>query len=444
MTELTIVVLISVAVVAVSIPLVKIYLPLTVWSPVYGFVAVYLIIGSLGYICYKYTPSYMLGFYNLHISEGELTKGAAGFLIALASFLVGVCTYLVFSRKLKRLSKPPIKAQAFKQRGRSMHAITRGINWILFVPLCIPALLFVVGKGPENIWSRNVYLIDEYHFVYIAASMLSFPALLAAGYILPKNKSILWRFSSISVLILYVILFLSASTRRVIIAPLVFIIGLAFAGVQRRTVFVLLAVWFVSLPLLSAIPLGLRGMPEQGLAPLLSNIGLILSRGMGVDYFESAMTLTRNITFGVPVTGYVTGVSTIPKDYFVVSIQPLPSFVDIPGLPPWSNFKDQLRVNDYVPFSAIGELLNQGWIYLVAYYVIVGLITAWVDVNTRFFQARHRNFWGFLIACGMLDTFAIISTQYNLRSATRFVYYAVFITIVWGMLCRVRFVFRHR
>jgi hypothetical protein len=189
--------------------------------------------------------------------------------------------------------------------------------------------------------------------------------------------------------------------------------------------------------LLSIVPLELREMPQQGLSPLSSNVREILVHDASVGYFSAAHTLLQNVFFGVPLAGYVENAVSIPKDYLLTSINPLPSFVSVAGLPPWDDIRDQLRVTNDIPFSALGELLNHGWLWLISYYAAVGLVAAWADTNARAFEGQ-RSRWGFLVACGMLDSFAIISTQYNLRSATRFIYYAIFLAVAWRAFYRMR------
>ena len=74
----------------------------------------------------------------------------------------------------------------------------------------------------------------------------------------------------------------------------------------------------------------------------------------------------------------------------------------------------------------------------MGYYAVIGVVAGWIDVGARAYVG-HRRRWGYLIACGLLFFFAITSTQYNLRSATRLCYYAVAAVAVWEVASRVRF-----
>jgi len=444
MTELGGAVVVLVLVATVAVLLAGRYLPFAIWSPIYGFIAVYLILGSAGYVYYRLGTYYLGGFYDIGVSETGLAEALAGFFAALASFLVGALGYLLSSRRFKRLRRSKARRQVQGGTGPAIRPQTHRFGVLAFAPLLVPFLLFVVGKGPGNLWWRDEYLeVEQYHFVYIMGGLLVLPVLLGIGYMLPAKKNLLWRIACVALFILYELLFLSSSSREFFIAPMFFIVGLGLGGVRRRTIVLLVVAWTLALPLLFNFPLELRGMSEQGLAPLLSNLKEIIAQYAGAEYFLAAETLVANITFGVPLAGYVKHAASIPTDYFLASLNPLPSFVPVPGLPLWYSFDDQLRVSPYMPFSALGELLNQGWLWLILYYGIVGVIAAWADIGTRAFEGQ-RGRWGFLFACGILNLFAITSTQYNLRSSTRFVYYAVLLVVAWRIFCRIRVVTRSR
>lgn len=433
-TELWSAVVVSV-VVATTAVLVRRYLPFVLWSPIYGFVVVYLVLGSAGYIYYRLGTNYLGSFYDISVPRAQLAEALLGFFVALASFLGGALVYLLSSRRFKRLRRSKARHQAIRGVGPVIRPQSRGFGALSFAALLVPLLLFAIGKGTDSVWHRYEYLVEQHHFAYVLGALLSLPVLLAIGYILPARKSPIWRVACVAFFILYEVLFLSLSSRRFVVAPLFFIVGLAFGGARRRTIGLLLLTWTLALPLLSNVALALRGMPEQGLIVLPSNLSEIFAQDTGAEYFLAAETLIMNITFGVPLAGYVKNAALIPLDRFLVSVNPLPSIIPVPGLPSWGDFSDQVRVSEYMPFNALGELLNQGWLWLIAYYAVVGLVAAWVDIGARAFEGQ-RSRWGFLVACGMLDLFAITSTQYNLRTATRLIYYAVLVAIMWKVACR--------
>lgn len=422
------------------------YLPFAIWSPVYGFTAVYLIIGGTGYVYYRLSTGYLGGIYDIGVSEAALTQALLGFLVALASFLSGTLVYLLLSRRFKRLNGLRARRGARRLNSSVIRPQLRrsGASLLVLLIILVPFLLYAAGTGPGNVWFRTEYSITQYHYVLVIGNILSRLAVPVIGYILLAKKNVQWRIACSAIFILYEVLFLSLSSRMSFVAPIFFIIGLAFGGARRRTIALLLASWVLALPLLFTAPLELRGMPEQGVVPLLSNLEEIFVQGTWAGYFPAVAALIENMTFGVPQAGYVMNSAPIPKYQFLTSLNPLPSFI-IPmlDLPSWEDFGEQLRVTSYQPFSTLGELLNQGWLWLILFYAVAGFIAAWADIGARAFEGKSSR-WGFLFACGVLDLFAIVSTQYNLRTSARLIYYAILIVVAWKVLCRIGVVSRLR
>lgn len=442
--RLWIAIIVSTILVCVATTLVSRYLKFTFWSPVYGFVAVYTILGGVGYIYYRTSSSYLGTFYDISVSDPELTQAFLGFLLAIVAFLFGALAYVSLIKHFSHLSN--VLGRGLKGNNRRSiptYLTSRTFNAIHLVPLLIPLLIFIIGKGPGNIWYRNEYLVEQYHFVYVVGSLVSLPVLFMLGYMLPAKKSMLWQIFCLTLFVLYEILFLSASSRRFVVGPLFFMVGLSLGKVKRRTIVILVSIWVIMLPLLSTVPLELRGMYEQGIAPLPSNLTEIFAQDADESYISAADTLVQNVAFSVPLAGYVGSTQPIPAEYLLVGINPLPSFVPIPSLPSWGDIQEQFLVEQHMPYSALGELLNHGWTLLILYYAFVGGVAAWAHVGSRA-SMGHRSRWGFLVACGMLDFFAITSTQYNLRSATRFICYAILVAVLWKLLCRIDIRLRNR
>lgn len=417
-------------------------LPFAIWSPVYGIPAVYLILGTSGYLYYTFSSNYQGGFYDIGVSPAQAAQGFRAFLVAINAFLIGVLVYALSSRRLSRVIRSRSRSRGLQRRyalpsqGRKLR-----VSSLTIVILSLPIVLVIVGNGFENVLWRSQYLVEQYHYIGIAGSLLSMPAALALGFLTPAKKSRFWQAMCVGLVALYFLVLLSLSTRRIVVIFLFYLLGLALGGARRRTIVSYTVVWAISIPLLLQVPLELRGMPEQGLMLLPANLSTIFSQNPIYLYAEMVDTALRNLAFGVPLAGYVKNVYPIPGEALLISLNPLPSFVPLPGLPSWDDIQPQLRVGSYIPYNAIGELLNHGWLWLFLYYLVVGAIACWADVGVRAFEGR-RGRWGFLVACGLLFYFSISSTQYNLRSATRYVYYAVAIILLWRLLCKVRLTLR--
>jgi hypothetical protein len=234
------------------------------------------------------------------------------------------------------------------------------------------------------------------------------------------------------------LVYLAMSTRQIVVICVFYIAGLSLGGARRKVISPLMTLWVISLPLLLQIPLELRGMPHQGIAPLFDNLISIATDTMvSTGYMDAIDAGIRNLTFGVPLSGYVSSQPRIPKEVLASSLNPLPSFIPVPGLPPWESLRESLRATKYIPYNALGELLNHGWPWLTLYYMLVGLLAAWLNVGANYFQ-QQRSRLGYIVGCGLLLLFSIGSTQYNLRSVTRLLWYAVAIAVLWSFISRLR------
>jgi hypothetical protein len=72
---------------------------------------------------------------------------------------------------------------------------------------------------------------------------------------------------------------------------------------------------------------------------------------------------------------------------------------------------------------------NLGWAILVGYSVVVGFVLAYLDWRTRILMARGQELYS-LALVGMVVLFTVFSTAYNLRTATRMLYYALALDVV--------------
>lgn len=434
---------ISTIALAVSLPVFSVVgarrVPFAVWSPVYVIPGVYLTLGLGGYFYYGVTSAYHGGFYDLDVNHEQLARGFAAFLAATVAFLIGAVVQLLYSKRVRhgRARNRSIAMRAGRNARRRL-SISGKAALITLIFLSFPLLMIIVGKGPDHILWRTQYLLERYHNINILGSLLALPAMLGLGFITSAKRSWAWRLVCIGLLLAYELVFLALSTRRIVVIFLFYIAGLAVGEARRHTIFLLTAIWVISLPLLLQIPVQLRGMPEQGILALPNNIASIATNaGLGKSYAEAIDSATRNLTFGVPLAGYVGTQPPIPKNILATSLNPLPSFVSVPGLPSWESVAGNLRATLYIPYSALGELLNHGWLWLGGYYFLLGFAAAWLHVGAWHFIGQ-RSRWGYLVGCGMFLLFAITSTQYNLRSSTRLVWYAVAIAALWRFICRMR------
>ena len=412
--------------------------PFAIWSPVYIFPGAYAVLGFGGYVYYRFTSGHFGGFYDLSVTNEQLAHGLAAFLVAIGAFFIGALAFFS-SKRARRVHVwkryTMALAASTAQRNASVYrrATLKTIAFLLF-----PLFLTVAGIGPNALISRTDYLVERYHYALVLGSLLSLPAIFYLGMITLANKGLAWRTTCVAVFLLYQLIFFSMSTRRIVVMVVFYIFGLSLGGARRLTIIILTTMWLISLPLVLQIPLELRGMPKQGIDPMFHNLSSIADNINFIKrYAETVDTGARNLTFGLPLAGYVGSAPRIPLEALAVSINPLPSFMLLPSLSSWESLRDSLRVTQYIPYSALGELSNHGWLWLIFYYFLVGLVAAWLDTGTRHFEGQLSRL-GYIGGCGLLLLFSVTSTQYNLRSSSRLVWYAIAIAAGWRFICRIR------
>jgi hypothetical protein len=110
----------------------------------------------------------------------------------------------------------------------------------------------------------------------------------------------------------------------------------------------------------------------------------------------------------------------------VVSLDPLPS--SLQKVP-------ELTLNEFTPYSALGELLTYGW---PVYIVVLALMGAGLALSERLALRGKGGFGGLsrIVIFGTAALFVLQSTEYNLRQIARLEYYGLIIVAVLVFLGR--------
>ncbi len=281
----------------------------------------------------------------------------------------------------------------------------------------IPLLLDAYGTGFHTVLHAATYLQTTGP---AAASKvgraLGAVGLLVAGNVMFANPLLRMRLLATLVALCYAALYLGADTRFFgLVMPMLYLGGLLGGGWRGRQRVVGLIIAAVAALLMIQIPLALRGLPEHGLVASLAYIqqdpGLLFANPI------------NNILFGAPLTLYIGhAVPTLPIHDLVTSLSPLPSgFTDYPLIQP------TLRLGPTTPYSALGELLNQGWLYVAA---IMGAFGATYALLERLVKRSIVPGLGLLVLSSVAALAVVESTEYNLRTLARFAYYAVAIVVL--------------
>jgi hypothetical protein len=286
----------------------------------------------------------------------------------------------------------------------------------------LPLLAMFYGTGVKTVFHANHYL--EHTGPGTAALLgkaLAPIGVLACGYFMfQRRESAVIRVSALLLALGYETIFLAQSTRFFAFwIPLVFAGGLLTGSwsVSRRRVAVFVAA--ITSVLALQVPLGLRNLPSHGLVPAISYL-----TEQPALVFGSHNPI-NNFLFGAPLTLFVAhDVQKLPPNDFVTSISPMPSHFN-----DWAQIAPSLRLNVYTPYSALGELLNRGWGFFVLLMCIFG---AAFTLAERLALRRQGVVGGLsqMVVLGATALFVVESTEYNLRSVARLIYYVVVVVLV--------------
>jgi hypothetical protein len=287
----------------------------------------------------------------------------------------------------------------------------------------LPLLALIIGTGVHTIFHANAYLEHTGPLIGVRVGhALGSAGILVCGYFCfaERHRATAVRWAAVLIAVAYELVFFATATRYLALAvPLIFVGGVlsgAWTDRQRKVgalVTIVIAIFALQLPL------ALRALPEHGLLP-------------GIHYLTHDPSVlfgrldpVNNFLFGAPLTLYVGHqVRPLPSGDLGVSLSPVPSQFNS-----WYKVAPTLRLNPTTPYSALGELLNQGW---VIYFAVVALLGAgFVLAESIALRASAiRRGLNELIVYGGAGLFIVQSTEYNLRTASRLVYYTIVVVLV--------------
>jgi hypothetical protein len=294
--------------------------------------------------------------------------------------------------------------------------------------LSVLPLLAIIAAYQGGLIYRTQYIpLTAGNPVAIAASTLSLPGIAMLGWLTQVAQTKFGKLLAWLILVLYAASLLSRATREFALMPSLTVLGILAANPTRRDRTALVAAAAAVCLVLLQVPLTLRSLPIHGLLPYLA----ALPHAFGSLDFARSMS---NVLFSFQLVGYV-AVAAPPLDLSNLLVSLDPRHGTLAG---WYDLNTTLRVNGHTPYSAIGELANYGWLELVAYMFLVGLYFAHLDWRIRSLISDGQAVLGLLIF-GLACLFVVLTLQYNLRSATRVIYYLLMLDASIFLLARFSF-----
>lgn len=130
------------------------------------------------------------------------------------------------------------------------------------------------------------------------------------------------------------------------------------------------------------------------------------------------------------VFGFYATIETI-KDYnehhinnLIISLNPLTG-----GMAEWYLIAKKMRLNIYAPYTGIGELYNFQFFFFF-FVSLVGYFFSYIDLTIKE-NLLKKKYIQPLILLLFSALFCILMFEYNLRNATRYLYYCLFILIIF-------------
>lgn len=313
---------------------------------------------------------------------------------------------------------------------------------LIFHPLIIIFIYFVLTLNiyyldKDIIWKNSIYLLmngpEAYEVSYTIALllkvMLSFIGLLLA--ILLTLAIYLKRFDIFSILFFPFLfcLFYQLSSHSRIASVYIFII---FMLSYVCTVSKLRK--FTFSPLILFIGIFFLVFALQGRGTGLHGFGNLLNSAIvGFTNFttENLSFALVNFSQGIFVTAEGLGVNKEHSMiYKVLSFSPFPSFID-----GFSSIRDkeEIRVNYFMPMSALAELVKFGQPYILIFYFIY----FWVIRRLTLVIFNNPNIFSFLINVYFMMIFIILNA-YSLRNGFRQLLFLLLITYLLSFFKKYR------
>jgi hypothetical protein len=296
--------------------------------------------------------------------------------------------------------------------------VVRPPSWCL--PLgAVPLLLFVAGHGLPTIMSSQGYLqTSGPPALTVLGGALSPAAILILSLFLRRTSgrtSEGGRTVSLFLIGLYALVFFASATRSLALLPLLVYGAYRLQSEGGRHARIAGVVALGSSLLFLNMVLRLRNVPGGGLAvytpAVLSNPGHFFS----LDTSD----VWGNILFGIPLATYIAlQAPPIPFAAFIASVSPLPS-----GLTGIGTFESSLRVQEFIPYNALGEVLQRGLVMTFVYFAVAS-----ATLGALYRRCANRDdtagTLGTMLILGLSSLFFVLTLEYNLRSCTRILYYA--------------------
>ena len=290
----------------------------------------------------------------------------------------------------------------------------------------------IVGVGVATLMSSDRYLsISGSPTLATLGAALLLPCVAGLGMCLGCSSPAWAKAMAVAFLTIVVLFLFSRASRALGIVPCAAMLGyLTMSAKASRNRLIKISITILPIAwLLVGVSLTAR-MSDRGhgffpYADFLRENYALVPHSMGQSF--------DNILFTLPLSSFVRAEAPpIDINDLLISLNPLPG-----GMAGWGELSPSLRVHQFIPYSALGELGNFGLVFVAAYSFLCGLIFNMSGRAATLLPAALKEFSS-LIQYALLGMFFVQSLQYNLRSCTRYPYYAIVFTATIILVSKIR------
>jgi hypothetical protein len=387
----------------------------SVFSCVDFFVIFYTLVIILTILYHFFYPKYLkINFYNFDLNN--LTKFDINILIFikwLVYFLIGHSVFKITNKKYQTIISKKI---IFNFKEFFKPEVAFKISTFLIIISCILVLLDY-GYG---LIFRTQYIPYESSYFKLIYNLLFLGASFLCGSYFKHNK-----FFYGFIISLILIFNLSIGTRLASINLVVIVFTYIINSNKVKIVQILTSTIFVVL--FFGLNLSLRSEAyNHGLIPYFQIIfqkpEIILKYAIENLYY----------TF---VFGFYATVETVKEyneyqfNHLFISLNPLTG-----GLAKWYLIVDKMKLNIFAPFTGIGILSKHNYFFFI-FTTFIGYFFSFIDniIKENIINKKYIQPLILLLFCAL---FSILIFEYNLRNASRYLYYSLFIIFIFKFRIR--------
>lgn len=296
------------------------------------------------------------------------------------------------------------------------HQLRRGVAAIgLTIGITAVAALSL-GAGIKQLWYRDIYQgFGVAPTILSAGEILVLPAVFGLGIVIFGCDGSR-RVFAVGLLSLLALILLATGGRGLALIPGALLLTRFVSGNKRPRIVPVIATGLLTFLMLSMV-LTLRNTHSHGILPY----AVFAFRHGGEFLTVGAGTVAQNLLQSFPLTDYVyNSVGRLPNSYLLVSLNPAPGAVA-----GWRDIAPELRRNVYFPYNTLGQLANHSMMVTTAYALATGSVLA-----ASYRAMLSRGPYAQAAVLGAVTYFLLLSLQYNLRSATRMLYYGVMLLVL--------------